>query len=147
MRYILFLLFSLLLIGCNSTPQTKVKLSKAKISSLEVTENAGGKYEFDFKYEVDNFIDIQNTYFCSVHILRVGGPSIMSHLEGEASSCVINKSSGMAQMYWIPKDINDLYDENGTTVNYFIAIYQSDGNKTSHSIANTPLAKLKQSIQ
>lgn len=135
----LLLVSMLLLSSCASVDKTSVKLSSATINKVSYIKNSDGVFEFSFDYVIDNFLSVKNIYFCSVHVLAIGGKTIMSPIEGESSACIIDTYSGKAKVNWTAKgDVNS-----DLTVQYFIAIYQKESKDLSQSIANSQLAKLE----
>ena len=130
------------LIGCNST--NNVKLSSAIISSITKTVVSERSFEFSFDYKIDDFIDKKNTYFCSVHVLSLGGKTIMSPVAGEATNCLISDPSGSVKVSWTSEtESTSLQTDPNVRIKYFIAIYQNETSKVSHSIANSQLVSLK----
>lgn len=137
-RYLL-LVSMLLLSSCASVDRTSVKLSSATINKISYIKNSDGAFEFSFDYIIDNFVNTKNIYFCSVHVLAIGGKTIMSPVEGESSTCSIDTFSGKAKVNWTAK--GDIKSD--LSIQYFIAIYQNESKDLSQSIANSQLAKLE----
>ncbi len=68
----------------------------------------------------------------------------MSPVAGEATNCLISDSSGTAKVNWTSEtESTSLQVDPDVTIKYFIAIYQNETSKVSHSIANSQLVSLK----
>jgi hypothetical protein len=145
MRFIL-LICSLFLSGCSSTGSSSFALSTATITEVmveEMDDSSRSKYQFSFKYEISNFIETENIYFCSVSFFTLGGKTFISPIHGELTSCEINVSSGMGTFIWVSKNNKT---ESISSSYFLLDIYQKEDRKVSHSISNAQLVKLSSKI-
>jgi hypothetical protein len=124
-------------------------LSSAKISEISIkksNESQREEYNFSFNYEINNYIETENTYFCSVTVLTLGGPSFMSHIEGKLTPCEITSSNGGGFIMWTSTSKKNVMSRNINSTYFLLDIYQKESRKVSHSISNSQLIKFDSKI-
>ncbi|QZO14982.1 hypothetical protein [Pseudoalteromonas piscicida] len=145
---ILPILASLLILsGCATKDYSKIKISTASLSNLEVEEVGNlqqRKHEIkvSFDYAIENFSPENKLYTCSVLFANTDGTSVTS-FRGTSHPCILNNTTGSVSITWpTPVDISRnapkmVLSKLKYPIEYFVAIHQKTGKNSSELIGQS----------
>ena len=144
----------LILSGCATIDYSKIELSTASLSNLEVEEIGNlqqRKHEIkiSFDYAIENFSPENKLYICSVLFANIDGTSVTS-FKGTSHPCILNNTTGSVSITWptpVDKSLNApkmVLSRLKYPIEYFVTIHQKTGKDSSELIgkSETLISKL-----
>ena len=139
----------LILAGCASTNYSDFEIGEAFISNLEVKEihnlrKRQHELRLSFDYQISEYVVGADLYNCSVQFLALDGTTT-SISPGTQLPCQLNKAKGEISITW-PTILDKKFSPSKEQLSnikypmeYFIAIHQRTGKRSSQIIGKTPI--------